>query len=225
MAEETEEGRLKRSSRKGPTNMITISYCDQRSEEWFKEHLAIASASVFAEVMMTGKRKGEPSVTRAGLLRKKAGEAITGYPDPSGYTNRAMERGIEMENEARTKYQFLNPDAELTRVGFIRNSKAGCSPDSLIGNDGVLEIKTTWPHLLLDHHLKGEFPPEHRPQCQGQLWVAERDWVDLCIYWPAMRPFIIRAHRDEQYIKEIEEAVDRFNYERDELIKRYREGA
>src|SRR5262245_36800891 len=176
------------------TSLVEIIECEQRSEQWHLAHMGIPTASVFAEVMMQqGRKKGEPSITRKWLVRKKAGEIITGRPDPSGYTNSNMQRGIEMEDEARTKYVFLNPTYTLTQVGFIRSKKAGCSPDSLINKDGMLEIKTCFPHLLLDHHDKGEFPAEHRPQCQGQLWVAEREWVDICLYWPDMRPFIIKA--------------------------------
>jgi hypothetical protein len=202
--------------------MPEIIECEQRSEEWFRAHIGIPTASMFAEVMMQGRKKGEPSATRAQFVRRKAGELITGQPDPRNYTNANMQRGIEMEDEARTKYQFLNPGLEVQRVGFIHNLKAGCSPDALLGGKGMLEIKTTFPDLLLDHHNRQEFPPEHRPQCQGQLWVAERDWVDLIIYWPGVMPFIIRAERDEPYIKEIETAVNQFNFDVAEQVERYR---
>jgi hypothetical protein len=199
--------------------------CEQRSLEWFQAHMGIPTASVFAEVMMQhGRRKGEPSLTRAMLVRRKAAELITGQPDPRNYTNANMQRGADMEDEARTDYAFLNPDAQITRVGFIRNSKAGCSPDALVDSNGMLEIKTTYPDLLLEHHNKGEFPTEHKPQVQGQLWVAEREWCDLAVYWPGVRSFIIRVHRDEDYIKEIEKAVDDFNAEVARQVELYRKG-
>lgn len=199
--------------------MIQIIDCEQQSAEWFRAHIGLATASVFKTVMASGKTKDSASITRAQLVAKKAGELITDEPDPSGYRNADMARGNEMEDEARTMYQFLNPQVTLTRVGFIRNDKAGCSPDSLIGDDGMLEIKTTFPHLLIGHRAKKEFPLEHKPQCQGQLWVTGRKWVDLFIYWPKMRPFLIRAWRDEAYIAEIEAAVDKFNTDVAEAVE------
>jgi hypothetical protein len=201
--------------------MITILDCEQRSPEWLEAHMGIATASIFKELMMEGKKKGEPSLTRAQRVRRKAAEIIRQKPDPRDYTNANMQRGIDMEEEARTEYRFLNPDYQLTRVGFIRNLKAGCSPDALVNANGMLEIKTTFPDLLLEVKDKKEFPAEHRPQVQGQLWVAEREWCDLVIYYSDMEAFIVRAHRDEAYIRELEEAVDRFNEEVADWVRRH----
>jgi hypothetical protein len=87
-----------------------------------------------------------------------------------------------------------------------------------------LEINTKLPHLISDLILKDELPPEHKAQTQGQLWVAEREWVDLICYWPSLPPFVKRAHRDEAYIKTLAVAVDKFNEEltaTDERIRAY----
>ena len=204
--------------------MIEIIECEQQSPEWFEAHMGISSASVFKTLLASGKKAGSDSLERAKLIGKKAGELITGQPDPSGYTNANMQRGNEMEAEARLQYAFLNPQANLVQVGFIRNGKAGCSPDSLVDSKGMLEIKTAWPHILLAHKARKEFPAEHRPQVQGQLWVADREWCDLIIYWPRMRPFIVRAYRDEAYIRDLEAAVDAFNLEVAEAVETYNRG-
>ena len=117
-----------------------------------------------------------------------------------------------MEGDARDLYVFLK-DVEPQRVGFIRNGKKGCSPDSLIGSDGMLEIKTKLAHIQVELLLTGKLPTEHVPQLQGQLWIAEREWVDFVSYWPKARPFIKRVHRDEPYIKALAAAVDQFENE------------
>jgi hypothetical protein len=137
------------------------------------------------------------------------------------FTNGHMERGKIMEEEARDLYCLL-ADAEAQRVGFIRSDDRGCSPDSLIGEKGMLEIKTKLPHLLIEILLKDEFPPEHKAQCQGGLWVAEREWIDIGIYWPKLPLFVKRAYRDDGYIATLAGAVAQFNEELAAMIERVR---
>lgn len=186
--------------------MMQILDIEQGTPEWFAARAGVPTASMFATVLAKGEGK-----TRRTYMMKLAGELLTGEP-MENYSNGYMERGKEMEDEARDLYAFRQ-DVEPQQVGFIRNGAKGCSPDSLIGNDGMVEIKTKAPHLLIEVLLKGEFPPEHKAQCQGQLWVAEREWVDLAVYYRKMPLFIRRATRDEEYIKTLSDAVDRFNDE------------
>ena len=137
------------------------------------------------------------------------------------FQNAHMERGKLMEDEARSLYEFM-ADAECERVGFIRSGRKGASPDSLIGSDGLVEIKTKLPHLMIETILRGDFPPEHKAQCQGQLWVSEREWIDIAVYWPGMPLFVQRATRDEAYIHDLSDAVDQFNEELDQIVARVR---
>ena len=198
--------------------MMQIHDMEQGSAEWFAVRLGIPTASQFATIMAKGRGGGE-SKTRQTYLYKLAGEILTGEP-MDNFTNHHMERGHEMEPEARNYYSFMR-DVEPLQVGFITNGPKGCSPDSLIGGDGMLEIKTKLPHLMLAILEADTFPAEHRAQCQGQLWVAERDWVDLVCYWPKMPPFIKRAYRDDTYIAEIAAAVDQFNDELAALVAKW----
>lgn len=198
---------------------IQIFNCDQGTEEWHLARAGIPTASMFATVMASG-RGGGPSLTRAKYMRQLAGEIITGKPMES-YSNAHMERGHEMEPEARELYAFAT-DTAPEQVGFIRNGPKGCSPDSLIGANGMLEIKTKLPDLVIECWERDDFPPEHKAQCQGALWVAEREWIDIIIYWPAMPAFIKRAHRDEPYIAEMSKAVDQFNDELAAMVERVR---
>jgi hypothetical protein len=191
----------------------------QGSPEWHAARLGIPTASMFATVMAKG-RSGGDSKTRATYLHKLAGELITGK-QMDNFVNAHMERGHLMEDEARQHYAFVK-DVEPQPVGFIRNGRKGCSPDSLVSSDGMLEIKTKLAHMVVDLILRDEFPSDHRAQCQGQLWVAEREWVDLTIYWPGMPPMIKRAYRDEIYIAEMAAAVRAFNEELYEVVERVR---
>jgi hypothetical protein len=193
--------------------MMEVINCDQGSEEWFRARMGIPTASEFATILANGRGGGDSKMRRTYML-KLAGEILTGEP-MENYSNVHMERGKAMEGEARDFYSFMH-DAEPAQVGFIRNGQKGCSPDSLIGDSGMLEIKTKLPHILIDALLKDEFPPEHKAQCQGALWVAEREWIDIAVYWPKLPLLVKRATRDEAYIKHLSAMVDCFN---DDLAK------
>lgn len=196
---------------------LKIFDCEQRSPEWFALRAGIPTASEFATLLAKGKG-GAESKTRRTYMLKLAGEILTGEP-MENYSNHHMERGRIMEAEARDFYAFMK-DVEPQPVGFIRNGAKGASPDALVGDDGLLEIKTKLPHLLIDLILKNEFPPEHMAQCQGQLWVAEREWLDLAVYWPKLPLFVRRIKRDRNYIEKLAHAVKAFNEELHQMVGR-----
>jgi YqaJ-like recombinase protein len=196
---------------------IEIFECEQGSPEWFSVRLGMPTASEFATLLSTGRGGGE-SKTRRTYLYKLAGERITGTPMES-YTNKYMERGKALEPEARDYYQFLT-NSKLQRVGFIKNTNKGCSPDSLIGNDGMLEVKTEAPHLLIERLETDKLPDDHYAQLQGNLWVSEREWIDALIYFPGMPASLKRVFRSDEYIKNLAIAVDKFNDELDSLVER-----
>jgi hypothetical protein len=137
------------------------------------------------------------------------------------FSNHHTERGHEMEPEARDLYAFMR-DCEPQQVGFIRNGNKGGSPDSLVDANGAVEIKTKLPHLQIDCLLSGEIPSEHKAQCQGILWVAEREWIDFVSFWPNLPLHVCREHRDEDYIKKLAAAVDEFNDELAQVVERVR---
>lgn len=199
--------------------MIQVYTCDQGSDEWRAARLGIPTASEFGTVLASGRSGGE-SKTRRTYMLKLAGEILTGEP-AEHYSNGHMERGHEMEPEARDLYAFAQ-EADLERIGFIRNGDTGCSPDALIGDRGMLEIKTKLPHLAIDAILKGDVPAEHLAQCQGSLWIAEREWIDVAVYWPKLPLYVRRAHRDEAYIAKLAAAVARFNEELADTVDRVR---
>lgn len=194
--------------------MIEVFDFEQNSEEWRRARMGIPTASEFKVILAKGGSKD--AKTRRTYLFKLAGERITGEPKHE-YSNNHMERGKEMEEEARNLYALISGVVPKP-VGFIRSGDKGCSPDSLIDANGMLEIKTKLAHLQIECLLDDALPPEHRAQCQGQLWVAEREYCDFVSYWPGLPLFAKRIYRDEEYIKALEVAVRAFNLELDEIV-------
>lgn len=194
---------------------MKVHDCQQGSPEWFALRAGKVTASELQTVLAKGKDGGSSATRRAYMLRL-AGEIITGQCAET-YSNGHMERGKAMEAEARERYAF-ECDADPQTIGFIENGRHGASPDALIGPNGLLELKTKEPHRLIECLLRDTFPPEHKAQCQGSLWIAEREWIDLAIYWPGMPLTIHRAHRDELYIKTLSHAVEAFNAELDMVV-------
>jgi hypothetical protein len=196
-----------------------IIECEQGTEAWFAARAGIPTASRFSTVLASG-RGGAESKTRRKYMLQLAGERITGKP-MERYSNGYMERGHEQEAEARDLYAMLK-DAEPVRVGFVRRGDAGASPDSLIGADGILEIKTRMADLQIELLLADEVPSEHIAQIQGQLWVTCREWCDFVSYSPGLPPFIRRCYRQEPYIARLAAAVGEFNEELAGVIEQIR---
>jgi len=199
--------------------MLEVFDIDQGSDAWLRARAGIPTASEFATILAKGRSGGE-SKTRQSYIWTLAGELITGEPTES-FSNAHMERGKAMEAQARAMYAFER-DARCTPVGFIRNGRAGASPDSLVGETGLVEIKTKLPKLLIECILRDEFPLEHKAQVQGQLWISEREWCDIAVFWPGMPLFVKRAYRDEDYIADLSRAVSIFNAEVDMVVDKIR---
>lgn len=196
--------------------MIQVIDCEQGTADWFAARMGIPTASEFATVMARGK-DGGASLTRATYLRTLAAENIRGEPEGETYTNVHMERGKAQEDDARRLYAFLN-DVEPMQVGFIRNGDAGCSPDSLIGDDGGLEIKSALGHIQIARLQRGTLPPEHKAQVQGSLWITGRQWWDFMSYSPGLPELIVRVEPEPDYIAKLSAAIDDFNEELADLV-------
>ena len=200
---------------------VQIIDCEQGTEAWKYARLGIPTASEFSTVLSKGRKAGEPSKMRTDYMLTLAGEILTQEIAPEGGSSAAMKRGKVMEEEARRAYAFLK-DVDPVQVGFLRNGMAGASPDSLIGANGMLEIKTKLPKLHLAVLLEGKLPDEHKAQVQGGIWIAEREWQDFMSYWPKLRPFIVRVYRDDEYIARLKVEIDQFNEELAALVERCR---
>lgn len=181
--------------------------------------MGIPTASEFKTILAV-KKEAREKATRTAYMRKLAGEILTGLPMES-YSNGHMERGKEQEDEARDLYAML-AGVDPQRVGFILNHGAGCSPDSLIGANGGLEIKCALAHVQIERLTKAELPPEHKAQVQGNIWLAERDWWDFASYSPRLPLLRVRVPRDDGYIANLAGAVAQFNDELAALVDRIR---
>lgn len=203
------------------SHIVVIDDVPQGSAEWHQMRCGLPTASCFSDILAKGRGGGE-SATRRKYLLTLVGERLTGEVAES-YANAHMERGKVMESEARDLYAFRT-GADLRQVAFVRNEQvnAGASPDSLIGDDGLLEIKTRLPALQLDLLLTGGLPPEHKAQVQGQLLITGRQWVEYVSYWPKLPMHVVRVERDEEYIAALRANIKVFNDEVAELVERFR---
>lgn len=195
---------------------VEIFDVEQGSAEWFAVRAGVVTASEFATVQAKGKDGGR-SLTRDKYMRQLAGEILTEEPAPEGYSNAFMERGKELEDEARKMFAFMS-DVEPVRVGFIKDGRAGCSPDSLVNDDAGLEIKVAIPAVQIERLQRGRLPPEHVAQVQGSLWVTGRRSWHFVSYCPKLPPLILEVGRDETYIAQLAKAVDAFNGELDAMV-------
>lgn len=194
---------------------LEIIDCEQRSPEWYEARRGIPTASMF-QIIMTG---GDGRQT---YLRKLAGERITGELQES-FTNEHMERGRTMEAEARAWYKMMFPARNVQQVGFIKRTICGGSPDALVDDNRILEIKTALPHILipmLEAQQKNPdyFPPKHKAQCQGNLFVAGRTICDIIVYWPKMPVLHCTQHLDGSYVADMQSAVQYFDLELRKLV-------
>jgi hypothetical protein len=200
---------------------IKIHNVEQGTPEWLALRAGLPTASMFEAIV--GKRKdGKYKDARQTYLYTLAGQRITGRIVEK-WGGGPLLRGHEMEDEAR-KFYVLQSDLAVTKVGFVTNAtwRAGASPDSFVNSAGMLELKTKEPHLLIECLEADEVPAEHIAQCQGQLAITGREWVDFCAYWPGMPPFIKRLERDNAYLAKLRVEVDQFNDELDALVRKWK---
>lgn len=191
---------------------------EQGTPEWFALRTGLVTASMFSTVLAKG-RGGGVSKTRQKYLYQLAGEIITETKAES-YGNAHMDRGHAMEIEARDLYCLRN-NCEVEQVGFITGQDGvGCSPDGLREADGMIEIKSRLPHLQIELLFDDRMPSEHIHQCQGGLWVAEREWIDFISYWPGLPLFEKRVYRDKKVITDIRFGVEQFIAELHEVVEK-----
>jgi len=186
---------------------------EQGTPEWHQLRLGKVTASRVADIL--AQTRTGPSASRQNYLIELALQRSTGTIEPS-YTNAAMEWGTQTEPQARVAYEVETGNF-VDQVAFIDHPTIawfGCSPDGLIGDDGLIEIKcpnsaTHW------EYFKAKKPPQkYVTQMQTQLCVTGRKWCDFVSFDPRMparsQLLIVRVERDEAFIAEIEEKVKQF---------------
>lgn len=186
--------------------MIRVA-CEQGSDEWRMARLGIPTASQFGKIITPKTLKmSEQSHPYA---HKLLAEQILGRPQDDESFGFAR-RGQEMETAARGYYEFIR-DVTVERIGFIMSDdrKVGASPDGFVNADGLLEIKCPSAPVHVGY-LLDDAGIGYRAQVQGQLWIAERDWVDTVSYHPELPDVIRRQGRDDIFIRALATAIDAF---------------
>lgn len=188
--------------------MIILNH-EQGSDEWHAARCGILTASVMSCLLVDGKGIAGFGAGALTLMNELIGERFTGEAAGKFGGNSHTERGHELEPQARA-FVSERLGVEIVNVGIILNHGCGYSPDGLIGDDGLIEIKTKLPKLQIDVILDGVIPKDHVVQCQVGLWVSERDHIDFASFWPGMPLFHKRAGRDEAMIRKLAERAKTF---------------
>ena len=192
----------------------------QGSDEWQKARIGIPTASEFDCLITT---KGEPSKSRLKYLYKLSAERITGIKE-NGYKNENMERGNILEAEARAFYELEN-SCEVEQVGICyldEKKQVACSPDGLVGKDGLIEIKCPLSYTHVSYLLGGVLPIEYFQQIQGQLYITGRKWCDFFSHYPGIKPFVFRVMPDKGFMANLDVELRKFLKELDEITKQIR---
>lgn len=191
---------------------FTICEAEQRSPEWFAARLGRLTGSRAGD-MLAQIKSGEAAARRDYRLQL-ACERLTGQSQENGYVNAEMQRGIDLEPRAFAAYEALTGNL-AQRVGFMAaDIMAGCSPDGIVGAEGLLELKCPKSATHLRYLRAGTMPSEHVAQVTHNLWIAgmyrpEIKWCDFLSFddrFPGpLQTFLVRVNRDEDVIATYEQ--------------------
>lgn len=198
----------------------------QGSPEWFAVRCGKVTASRVADV--TAKTKTGWGASRANYMAELIAERLTGVTAPS-YTNAAMQWGTETEPQARAAYSFRT-NADVAEVGFVDHAiikMSGASPDGLVGDDGLIELKCPNTATHIDTLLGDEIDGKYIKQMQWQMACTGRKWCDFVSFDPrmpeSMRLLIQRVNRDNGVITALENEVVLFLRELDSKVQGLRQ--
>lgn len=194
----------------------------QGSPEWLDARCGKVTASRVADVLAV-KKDGKPTAERERYLMELVGERLTGLAT-SHYLIGPMLEGSEREPQAADAYAFLH-GADIDKVGFVEHpsiAMAGASPDRLVGDLGLVEIKCPTLRTHLDTLLTGEIPEQYLPQMRWQMACTGRAWCDFATWHPGVPPhlrlWVKRLHCDDAQIAKDEAAVIAFLSEVDARV-------
>jgi putative phage-type endonuclease len=195
---------------------------EQGSPEWFQIRLGKATGSRIADIV--AKTKTGYSTSRDNYLAQLVCERLTGNVAES-YTNSAIEWGKQNEDLARAAYE-VKTDLMVDQIGFVDHptiANSGASPDGLVGDAGLIEIKCPNTATHIETLLSGKVPSKYLTQMTWQMCCTGRHWTDFVSYDPRMpenlQLFIKRVEYDPKYAAELEREVTQFLDEVDQKIK------
>lgn len=192
--------------------------CDQRSEEWYKLRLGLTTGSAANNILTPGLRRTHTGRLLSELLTRQVQHLEVTAP---------MQWGIDNEEAATARY-MQETGNKVEHIGFARmrgSFRVGCSPDGLVGSDGMIEIKcpNTSTHSL---YLMDGPPKNYIMQMQFNLWVTGRAWCDFVTFDPRvvqenMQMGITRVKRDNETINKLMHCVKSVNADITELLKKH----
>lgn len=198
---------------------------DQGSEEWLAARAGMITASRIADLM--AKTKTGESASRANYRAQLIAERLTGKPQES-FSNAAMQWGTETEPLARSAYELLR-GVMVDQVGFVPHPTielSGASPDGLIDDDGLIEIKCPNTATHIEYAVAGKPPTKYLLQMLWQMECTGRKWCDFASYDPRMpenmQLFVVRVNRDDDKLAEIRHEIIKLNAEISEQIEQLR---
>lgn len=180
---------------------------EQGSAEWHQLRIGIPTASCFHRIVTP---KGKLSEQSRDYRNELLAEWL--YQSPlEQFEGEWMIHGHEFEQEAAAVYEF-DRNVSASPGGFFTTDDGmiGASPDRLVGNTGVLEIKCPKANTHVGYMLSRGVDEKYRCQVQGQLWVCERDKSDMVSYCPGLPTVIITTGRDEAFIDVLSQSVREF---------------
>ncbi len=199
---------------------------EQRSEEWFEARRGKVTGSRIADV--TARTKSGWGASRANYMAQLIAERLTGTVAES-YSNAAMQWGTETEPQARSAYEFLK-EVQVDEIAIVDHptiDMSSCSPDGLVDDDGLVEIKCPNTATHIDTLLSGKIPTKYVKQMQWQMVCTNRKWCDFVSFDPrmpvSMQLFVSRVEADEKIIAELEADVIEFLDELDGKVKKLSE--
>lgn len=206
---------------------MRVIECLQNTPEWHAARAGRCTGSRIADVTAKGKA-GAPSAMRATYLGELVAERLSGFQSMDGYKSPAMKWGTDNEPTACAMYAFMY-DAEPTPVGFVLHptlDMAGASPDRLVGDKGLIQIKCPNSSNHADTLLGSSIDGKYVKQIQWEMLCAEREWCDYVSFDPRfpaeMQLFVKRIHRDDAQIKELETEVHQFLVDVDRKVDQLR---
>ncbi len=182
---------------------MRIVHCEQRSPEWFAARTGLITASRFKDARARLK-SGAPAQAALDYMAELAIERITGNLTDR-FVTPAMQRGTDLEAAARAAYEADSGEI-VTELGLCLHDEhpIGYSPDGLVGDPGLIEIKAPANAYRLAHALMTADVSEYMDQVQGGMWITGREWCDVVIYHPALPLRPIRVKRNDDYIATLE---------------------
>lgn len=187
--------------------MIVLDF-DQKSDAWYQARRGLPTASEFGNIITP--KKGEYATAADTYINCLIDELVRPQAAESFGGNKHTLRGEALEPEARELYAF-EFDCEPRQVGLVTNDEGtlGCSPDSLLGKDGGLEIKAPDGPTFVKWVRGGGLPDEHKAQVHGSLIITGRDYWDFLAYCPGYKRFLVRVTPDP-FTDKLRGHLDRF---------------